>query len=164
MIKNNKGFSLMELTIVVLILTVLLSIGIPQYRASTRKTQIASQLPIMRSLQNDMINFYNLYGNLPTSLFQLSLNRGDFGDPEGDVTTATHNTNNCTFSLLEGGSTVEVDCGQGWNISYTVIANSNTIRPGSRTFNITEDEDLYIKIAENLGWEQVDDTNSFNII
>jgi len=162
MIKNNKGFTLIELTVVVLILSVLAGIAIPQYMTSTRKAQIASQLIIMKALQADIINFYNLNNTLPSSLFNLSLNRTEFRNINASGTQATHNANNCTFSLTNSGKEVVVDCNRGWNISYSVIKRGVGYMPNNRVFNITNGEDRLRKVARSLGWQEIN-SNSFNI-
>ena len=160
--KNNQGFSLIELLVVVLILSVLATIGIPQYRSATRKAQIATNLPIMKSLQDDMINFYNLNGTLPTSLFQLSLNRAEFKDINGNSTTATNRANDCTFSL--NGTRITVNCNKGWVLVYNVEATALGYKPGKKLFNIESDEDYLKKIADNFGWKPENGAHtSFNI-
>lgn len=157
--KNNKGFSLIELMIVVLILSVLATIGIPQYRSATRKAQIAANLPIMKSLQDDMVNFYNLNGQLPTSLFQLSLNRAEFKDINGNGTTATNRANDCTFELY--GTEIRANCDKGWVLIYHVEATALGYRPGNRLFVLERDEEYLKKIADSFGWEGHD--NSYTI-
>lgn len=160
--KNNKGFSLIELLVVVLILSVLAAIALPQYRSSTREAQITSNLPIMKALQDDMVNFYNLNGSLPTSLFQLSLNRAEFKNINGNGTAATSRANDCTFSL--SGTEIKVDCNKGWVLVYNVEPTAIGYKQGKRLFEVTNNEQNLKKIANNLDWKPENENhNIFNI-
>ncbi len=158
--KNRKGFTLMELTIVVLILSVLAAIGLPQYRTATKKARIAAYLPIMKTLQDDIINFYNLNGTLPTSLFQLSLNRAEFSHINGQETIAKDNSG-CNFHLTgqEDGENVSVSCLNQWRLLYKVQVTNAGIAPSERTFNMLQYDSTLEKAAESFGWEKINSTN-----
>ena len=153
MIKNGKGFSLIELLAVILTIGILTSLAIPNYRTSTIKAKIASNMPFLRALQNDMLNFYDGTGNLPTDIRQLSINAAEF---EGNVHTPTR----CTITI-ENTPAVKMDCNQGWNMLYSLESTSYGYSLGTRTFNITasgsEGERLK-KIANNFGWSGSNNT------
>ncbi len=159
MLRNNKGFTLMEIMIVVLILGTLASIAVPQYNRATKKAKVAVNLPLMRALRDDIINFYILNHTKPTSLFQLSLNRGEF-DIDSE-TVATHKSTNCTISLKDGEDksiVLEEDCGQGWYIKF--VATKTPLLGyvnGPQTFHITDDFSVNQSVAKSLGWEEIDE-------
>ena len=63
---NKKGFTLLEMLVVVLIIGILAGIAIPQYQMAVTKAKVASILPIMRRWK-DALTEYKLqhgdYGN-----------------------------------------------------------------------------------------------------
>jgi len=63
---SSKGFTLLELLVVVLIIGILASIALPQYQMAVTKAKVASILPIMRRWK-DALQEYKLqhgdYGN-----------------------------------------------------------------------------------------------------
>ena len=46
---NKKGFTLIEILVVVLIIGILASIALPQYRRAVTKAKVASVLPLLRA-------------------------------------------------------------------------------------------------------------------
>ena len=56
---NNKGFTLLELLVVVLIIGILASIALPQYQMAVTKAKVASMLPLMRRFK-DALQEYKL--------------------------------------------------------------------------------------------------------
>ena len=57
--KNKKGFTLLELLVVVLIIGILASIALPQYQMAVAKSRVASILPLIRAWQ-DALHLYEL--------------------------------------------------------------------------------------------------------
>lgn len=62
MLKSNKGFTLIELMIVVAIIGILAAIAIPQYQAYSGKAQAAEGFVIVGSLRNPVIEAINTNG------------------------------------------------------------------------------------------------------
>ena len=151
MLKNKKGFSLIELLAVVMCIGILATIAIPNYRSSVLKTKIASNMPLMRALQSDMLNFYDRTSHLPTSLNQLAINSSEFNNQGVHISTG------CTITVDDtiNNPNVSMDCHQGWNMVYSLQPTSYGYSLGPKTFNITAtgDEQARLqKVANNFGW------------
>lgn len=152
--KNNKGFTLMEILMVILIIGTLAGIGIPQYRNSVSKTKVAVHIPIMRALQDDVINYYNLNNQLPTKLSQLPLDRREYKAKNDQ--TWEHRSSGCVVKL-NGGTTkynLSTDCGLGWELEYSLGPSAYGYSPAGRIFRITGNNATNAAIAKNFGWQQ----------
>lgn len=164
MLKNKKGFTLNELMAVVLIIGILASIAIPSYRTSVEKAKIVNNMALMNALQNDIVNYYNLHGSLPTKLTQLSINKNEFKDLTN--TSGTHIPTNCTFSL---GTTqkkgISMSCGQGWVMMYNVESTGIGYIAGKRAIQAaTADPNTIRKIAAGFNWPADPDLENTYII
>jgi len=65
-VKNRKGFTLLELLVVVLIIGILASIALPQYQMAVTKAKVASMLPLMRRWYDALVEYklqHGDYGN-----------------------------------------------------------------------------------------------------
>ena len=152
--KNKKGFTLLELLIVVLITGILAGVGIPMYMNTVNKTRVSINLPLMRSLQSDIVMYYNMNNTLPTKLSQLSLNLTEFTNVTD--TSATQISTGCVFELKTNESgyakIVTQDCGKGWVMWYTVKSSSLGYSADKRIFKITANTTTNAAVAKNFGW------------
>ena len=71
---NKRGFTLLELLVVVLIIGILASIALPQYKMAVTKAKVASILPIMRRWKDALQEFKLQYGDYCSD---------DIGCPDG---------------------------------------------------------------------------------
>ena len=62
---NHKGFTLIELMIVVAIIGVLAAIAIPQYQNYVARAQVAEGLNLVTSVKTALIEYYSVHGRLP---------------------------------------------------------------------------------------------------
>ena len=162
MLKNKKGFTLAELIIVLLFIGVLATMAIPGYRTSTTKARIVNNMTLMRALQNDIVNYYNLHGALPDNILQLSLNKDELSNIS--TRSAVHTPTRCTLTLLDAD--IQMDCNAGWTMTYKIESTSYGYKTGDRIFTVSGGGDAgrLKKIANELGWQSSGSgSNSYKI-
>jgi len=65
---NHKGFTLIELMIVVAIIGILAAIALPQYQNYIARTQVAEGLSLVTVAKTAVSNYYAVHGALPPNL------------------------------------------------------------------------------------------------
>ena len=120
--RKQKGFSLIELLIVVAIILIIAAIAIPNLLRSKMAANEASAVGSLRTINTACISYSTTYGGFPTSLAAL-----------GPAATATSATADLIDSVLSSGTksgyTFTYTPGAavgGVTYSYTVVANPVT--------------------------------------
>lgn len=80
-IKNMKGFTLIELMIVIAIIGIIASVAIPQYQDYVLRTDASKSLTVARPMQLALSEYTARYSTLPASLADLSNYTGINANP-----------------------------------------------------------------------------------
>ena len=157
---NKKGFTLIEMLVVVLIIGILAAIALPQYRKVVEQSKVSEALVNIKAIENSMRMYLVNSGSLPSSNIWFK----DFADIDlsgGEwVSDSSYETKNFKYSWLvcnPGGCQMEVyRRGQSYD-EYALYVN---IKPDEIVHNcITEltDKGRYMcEYLESQGWEYSD--------
>lgn len=117
---NKKiGFSLIELMVVVAVIGILASIGVPAYSDYMTRGRIAEGLVILGKLKQMSIDYYNTNGSLPT-LTQMGITSG--------AVYATNNISTVSVTISANESTISVTftdtVGAGSGAKLSMVSSS----------------------------------------
>lgn len=122
MLKNKKGFTLMEMLVVVLIIGVLGAIAFPQYSITIDRTRMTTNLSLLKPIADAVVQYYSFNDAAPNKLTKLPV-----GIPKewsvNDNLTATSPDGNCTLSVNPYGNIIistSMTCKRGNNEDYKI--------------------------------------------
>ncbi len=150
----SRGFTLMEMLVVVLIVALLASFAIPQYRMAVVRTKMATLIPMVRALKDGMEMNYLVNGTYPDRF-------------AGDVIMDVDMFAGCTSTNPEGWITCPDDVYfdiYGWTqltvgavdarhqVAYLMWLD-NSAHPREKRCLANRDNDMANKLCKSLGGE-----------
>jgi type IV pilus assembly protein PilA len=119
--KIQKGFTLIELMIVVAIIGILAAIAIPAYQDYTIRAQVTEGLNLMSDMKAGVAEWYAQEGSWPTSLVQIGVSGGATDKSGKYVERIELNTGTLTaFYGLQANSKIN-----GSSLSLRPLVNAN---------------------------------------
>ena len=80
--KNKKGFTLIEILVVVLIIGILAAVALPQYRRAVEKSHATQGLSIIKPIWQSIESYYLVHNIFPSSFDELDIDI-PWSDEEG---------------------------------------------------------------------------------
>lgn len=134
--KNKKGFSLLELLVVILIIGVLGAIALPHYQLAVDKALFAKYQAMAASLRDAYDHYVLIYGKGTTDFKKLSVSLpGDFSNYSnyGAFTCLSNQEMFCCMSDSGGSHTGLIDCGKNdLSVIYAQYFFSYNNEPANR--------------------------------
>lgn len=163
MLKNKKGFTLMEMLVVVLIIGVLGAIAFPQYSTTIDRTRIAGNNSLLKPIADSVAQYYSFNDTAPDKLTKLPVGIPKEWSSNDDL-TATSPDGNCVIQLnVTGGvpSSITMTCSRGsaeeYVLQYTYTTNTDqTLFISANTIQITASDEDRVKslnkAVKSAGW------------
>ncbi len=120
---KQKGFSLIELLIVIAIILIILVIAIPQYNKARMNAQEMAAVAEIQNINKMEIQYYSQFGNYATALTQL-------GPPAQGGTEGPNSAGLLPANLTQGSS-------GGYNFTLTQTPGGYAIVAVPKSFNST---------------------------
>ncbi len=132
--KNQKGFTLIELMIVVAIIGILASVAVPQYQDYILRTDATNTLAVARPLQLAVGEYAARYSVLPPTATELTDYTGidtttagaNAGGKISDVTVGALGVLTITFDITANNADIPADL-SGTTYLLTPVSNANGV-------------------------------------
>ncbi len=138
---NNKGFTMIEMIVVMLVIAVILGAVLPALIGASNNSRVASAAGTIRSLQTAATNYYNSNGGSYTGLSMATLASGNYL-PAGVTGTDSWN----------GTITVAPDANASWfDITLTAVPTAQATALTTQVANLVQSTPTYT--AASLTWK-----------
>nr|WP_275426974.1 prepilin-type N-terminal cleavage/methylation domain-containing protein [Vibrio astriarenae] len=131
---KQKGFTLIELMIVVAIIGVLSAIAVPAYKNYVTKSEVASSVATLKSIITPAELYYQENGSFPASDSDLNeVGVGNASIKSGTLSIGSDNKSiELTIDSISGAKAViSRDSNTGWSCSVTGLGSLSAAAPSS---------------------------------
>lgn len=152
--KRRKGFTLVELLVVVIILGILATISVPTYNRLIKRSRVADGLNVLDLLATAQDKYYIQHGKYSTGLAELNVPIKEHRVPNPNAPYTNIITKNFTYD--KGGSNQNTsNCifahSNDKNMPYTLVKNYATKEPVRCEGNDCSKIEDFVSKVENLG-------------
>lgn len=143
MLLVDKGFTIIELMIVIAIIGILAAIAIPAYQVYTTRAQVSEAMSLLGTVKGGVLETYTTSAICPDNTSNQFLGIAKATDITGNYIASirTGGTEpNCTIDVQMKGTGIAKPL-QGGNIMFTLISNNDSLNWQCSSTNI---DDIYL--------------------
>ena len=161
MLHKKRGFTLTELLAVVVIIGILSSVALPQYRRSIQRAEAVEGLEHLRAILDASMRFRSAHDAAPTKLAGLDVSFYN----ASSQTASTTDIDNFRFTFSNNGITAcRLPTGDGSCSSYYFTGYYNNPTYGGKgALTCTYVSDKYDRVCEVFGTEDSENSHVFRV-